>query len=805
MIKFDMISFSFKFLFICLIFGFVFTGCNTEDHMNPVEYVNPFIGTGATGHNLPTGNTFPGATRPFGMVQLSPDNGAMGEKNYYYGKKSIVGFSHTHLSGTGPGTWIKYANILFMPTVGPLQTDPGQEGSPDVGYRSRYSHDREEASPGYYKVILDDYDVEVELTASQRAGMHRYKFPSTDEGHIVIDITPYPTNGQRGPANIKVIGDNQLAGSTTIFEREGNIPFTWYFYAEFNKPFDSFGTFHSGETFDMQRSAEGTEDVGAFLNYQTGKDESLIVRVGISFTSIEAAKRNLHAEIKGWDFDSLRTAAKDEWNNKLRKVNVDGGTRINKEKFYTALYHSMLFPRTFSDVDGSYYSHFQDTIYKTQDFTYHIDLSLWDTYRAVHPLFTILEPERQTDVIKTLLAMYEQGGRIPLQTSYRNFYSDVMIGDHGSALILDSYLKGLRDYDLEKAYAGMRKNAFAPGEEDKYSREGLESYQELGYVAADRVRESVSLTLEDAYVDWGLAQVAKELGRLEDYKVLMKRSQNYRNVYDTTSGFFRPRMADGSWLQKCRRNQTPQIVNNGFNSYYNCWDPWWIGVSPNRHYTESNAYQYLWYVPHDIPGLMELMGGPDSFVDRLDELFSLPSSNSGPMYPGVTGTIGQYVHGNEPSHHVAYLYNYGGTPWKTQKRVREIMETKYGIDSRGLCGNDDMGQMSAWFVFGAMGFYPVTPGSSVYQIGSPLFDKIEVNLGEYYADKTFTVIANNVSGDNKYIQSARLNGQPLKRPWITHEEIVNGGRLEFEMGPSPNKSFWNSSLKENPIANIKIK
>ena len=791
MIKSHLKFVSFKIAFLSLIAGFVLLGCTSEDYINPVEYVNLFIGTGETG-NHPTGHTFPGAARPFGMVQLSPDNGAMGVKNYYYGNNSIIGFSHTHLSGTGPGTWVKYANVMFMPTAGSLQINPGQEEAPDEGYRSRYSHNREEASPGYYKVVLDDYDIKVELTATRRAGVHRYQFPKTRQGHIIADINRSPTHGRQGPANIEVIGDNKLAGSTTVFEREGNIPFTWYFYAEFNKPFESFGTFRSGERFDMKRSVEGKGEIGAYLNYQTEADETVIARVGISFTSIEAAKRNLHAEVHGWDFDSLRAEAETAWNGKLSKVKVSGGTPINKEKFYTSLYHSLLFPRTYSNADGSYYSHFQDTIYEESDFTYYTDFSLWDTYRAVHPLFNILEPERQTDMIKTLLAMYDQGGRIPLQTSYRNFYSNVMIGDHGSAVILDSYLKGLRDYDVEKAYAGMRKNAFVPGNEDKSSREGLESYQKLGYVAADRVRESVSLTLEDAFVDWGLAQVAKDIERMEDYKILMRRSQNYRNLYDTKSGFFRPRLADGSWLPECGRSQNPQIVNGSYNQYYDCWDPWWIGISPNRHYTESNAFQYLWYVPHDVPGLIELMGGPASFVDRLDELFSLPSSNSGPMYPGVTGTIGQYVHGNEPSHHVAYLYNYGGVPWKTQKRVREIMETKYGIGSRGLCGNDDMGQMSAWFVFSAMGFYPVTPGSPAYQIGSPLFDKVEVDLGKYYGNKTFTVIANNVSGDNKYIQSVKLNGQPLEQPEITHEEIVNGGKLEFEMGSSPNKEWGKS-------------
>jgi predicted alpha-1,2-mannosidase len=774
-----------KYYFVVLIFGInLITDCSEEIPVDPADYVNPFIGTAATGH------TFPGASRPFGMVQLGPDNGETGDKHYNYSSESVIGFSHTHLSGTGTGTLAKYANVLFMPTTGVLQIKPGTADSPDEGYRSRFSHDEEEASPGYYSVRLKDYDINVEVTATERAGMHRYVFPCTDEGHIIIDITRFPTHGRQDLAAIEIIGDQALAGSTTVLEREGNITFTWYFYAELSRPFDSFGTFSKGEPVDGRRTSKGKEGVGAYLNIDTEDGEQILVRVGISFTSIEGAKRNLRTEIPSWDFDGLRAAASADWNSELSRVKISGGTQMNRVKFYTALYHSLMFPRTFSDADSSWYSHFTDSIHSDSGFTYYVDFSLWDTYRAVHPLFTILEPERQTDMIKTLLTMYDQGGRIPLQTSYRNFYSDVMIGDHGSAVILDSYLKGLRDYDTEKAWSGMRRNAFEAGDEDKSSREGLESYQDLRYIAADRVRESVSLTLEDCYVDWGLAQVAKDMGREGDYRVLMERSGYYRNLYDKEIGFFRPRLAPGEWLPECFRGQRPEVVSDGYNCYYDCWDKWWIGVSPNRHYTESNAWQYLWYVPHDVAGLIELMGGKAAFVERLDEFFTISSFNSGPFYGGVTGVIGQYVHGNEPSHHVPYLYNYAGAAWKTQERVREIMEYKYGIDSRGILGNDDMGQMSAWFVFSALGFYPVAPGDSKYQIGSPLFENVVIELGDYYGNRTFTVIARNNSGDNKYIQSATLNGKSLERTWITHSEITEGGELLLEMGPEPNKHLW---------------
>lgn len=779
-------------IFWAILSTLTMSGCiSSNEKIKPAEYVNPFVGTNVFGH------TFPGATRPFGMVQLGPDNGQVGEKHYYYDHDSIIGFSHTHLSGTGSGTLTKYANVMFMPTTGELQITPGTVENPDAGYRSRYSHERETASPGYYSVDLDDYGISVELTSSLRAGMHRYTFPENEEGHIVIDITRDPTHGQQDQAFVEVIGDDTIAGSTTVLESEGNIPFTWYFYAELNQSFDSFGTFSGGKAVDNRRQAEGAEGVGAYLSYQKTGSQPVLAKVGISFSSIEAARRNLRAEISGWDFDSLKTAAEAEWNEQLSKVQVQGSTEINKGKFYTALYHSLLTPRTFSNVDGSYYSHFTYSVQADPGFTYYVDFSLWDTYRAVHPLFTILEPERQTEMIKTLLAMYQQGGRIPLQTSYRNFYSDIMIGDHGSAVILDSYLKGLRDYDVEMAWEGMRKNAFEQGPDDKRSREGLESYHDLGYVAADQVRESVSLTLEDSFVDWGIAQIAKDLGHNQDYERLMDRSRNYRNLYDDDTGFFRPRLANGEWLPECEADQNPQIINKGFNDYYDCWDRWWIGVSPNRHYTESNAWQYLWYVPHDVEGLIDLMEGKDKFVNRLDEFFTTSSSNSGPWYVGVTGAIGQYVHGNEPSHHVAYFYNNAGAAWKTQERVREIMEYKYDLSSRGISGNDDMGQMSAWYVFSALGFYPVTPGASTYQIGSPVFEKAQINLSSYYGGGTFTIEAKNVSADNKYIQSAWLNGKILERSWITHQEIVDGGRIVFEMGPAPNKKWPVSSSYES--------
>ena len=782
----------------------------------PSEYVNPFIGTAGYGH------TIPGAALPFGMVQLSPVTGASrGKAGYSYGSvphgresETIIGFTHTNLSGTGIKTKSLYSNILFMPVVGPLNLEPvGVEYGPGIymprkwekgplnlkpgtdkhsytGYRSRFSHDHEEARPGYYKVLLQDYDIQVELTATERAGMHRYTFPRTDNAHIIIDITR-ETNWPElhEEAFIEIVGDDQVQGYTTVIDHDTGEPVTWYFVTEFSKPFDSFGTFSEGKITDGQRIADGGFGTGAYLSYSAKKDEQVLARVGISFTGIEGARKNLHYEMDTWDFDGMKKEAGKIWDEKLSKIKIGGGTRQNRIKFYTALYRSLMFPRVFSDVDGSWYSHHEDRIVEGDDFRFHVDFFLWDTYRTTHPLLNIIEPDRQIELIKSLLATYEHGGLIPAQY-YKNLYTRSMIGDHGSTMISDAYNKGLRDFDVEKAYEGMIQNATVPGTPGR-GREGLDTYMD-GYVAAETVREAVSLTLEYALTDYALSQIARDLGQTEDHDYLMNNAGNYKNLYDPATGFYRPRFSDGSWLPLCEREQYPEIATHENNEYYDCWNPWWIGVAPYRHYTESNAWQYLFYPKHDIQGLIDLMGGREKFVDRLDGLFYASSANEGPWYVGVTGAIGQYVHGNQPSFHKPFLYNYAGAPWKTQERVRGIMETLYRADEWGMPGNEDMGSMSSWFVFSALGFYPVTPGNPTYVISSPLFEEAVIQLDEYYDNNTFTIIAHNNSGDNKYIQSALLNGEPFERTWISHEEIVSGGVLEFEMGPDP-YTDWGSS------------
>jgi predicted alpha-1,2-mannosidase len=699
-----------------------------------VDYVNPFIGTAAYGH------TIPGAAMPFGMVQLSPVTGASrGKASYSYssephGRESenIIGFAHTNLSGTGINTASRYSNILFMPTVGPVQIEPGTEADPDSGYRSRFSHDYEEANAGYYKVLLQDYDITADLTVTERVGIHRYRFPGTDNGNIIIDITRERDRPElHDEAFVEVIGNNQVRGYTTVRDHTIGEPVTWYFFAEFSKPFDGFGTFVGGETADNRRTVRGGFGTGAYINYITAENEEVIVKVGISFTGMEGAEMNLREEADGWDFDRIRRNAENAWNEKLGKIRVSGSTPQNRIKFYTALYHSLMFPRVFSDADGSYYSHFEDRIIKEDDFRFHVDFFLWDTYRTTHPLLNIIEPDRQTELIRSMLATYEQGGLIPTQY-FKNLYTQSMIGDHGSTMISDAWVKGIRDFDVEKAFEGMMTNAYVPGTPGR-GRMGLDTYKELGYVAAETVRETVSLTLEYGLTDYALARVARDLGRMEEYEYLIGNAYNYRNLYDEETGFYRPRFSDGSWLPVCGSGQTPGIAYNGSDSYYDCWNPWWIGSAPHRHYTESNAWQYLFCPQHDTQGLIELMGGREKFVERLDGMFYASSANEGPAYVGVTGAIGQYVQGNQPSFHMAFLYNYAGAPWKTQERIRGIMETLYRADEWGLPGNGDMGSLSSWLVFSAMGFYPVNPGAPHYAITSPLFERIEINLDDYGA------------------------------------------------------------------------
>jgi predicted alpha-1,2-mannosidase len=777
-----------------LILLLVFTGYTSSpaaQPKNPADYVNPFLGTDFFGH------TFPGASLPYAMVHVSPDTGTEGWTHcagYIWQAGSVMGFSHTHWSGVGMADG---GDILLMPVTGnQLLLTPGTDENPDSGYRSRFSHSRESASPGYYSVYLEDYGINAELTTTPRVAFHRYTFPEGNNSKIILDLGhQIGKEKENDRAEIRIVNNRRIEGEKV--DGRGKI----YFVAEFSKPFLYYGTFdaeyatpESGAAVFAYKNAERGKNIGAFVTYNTAKDEEVMVKVALSYTGVEGARKNLEAELPHWDFERIKTDARQTWEKELSRIQIEGATDAQKEIFYTAVYRSLLAQYISQDVDGNYFGA-DRKIHTAEDFNFYGSFSCWDTYRSQHPLLTLIAPEHVNDFIKSIVAKTKQYGWLPGQ-HFQNVFGEGMVGDHLVPLVADAYRKGFRDYDVDFIYNAMRTKATEfpqPPMSAEVARSGLKYTNELGYIPADRVTESVPKTQEFAYDDWCIAQMAKELGKATDYRLLMQRAQNYKNVWDKTTTFMRPRMADGSWLEALNGREQ-KIATYGDHSYYNYFDPLLVGRRPNRHYTESNAWQYIWSVQHDVPGLMDLFGSARNFTEKLDTFFTMSPLISPPKYVGVVGTIGQYVHGNQPSHHVAYLYNFAGQPWKSQYRARQVMEQLYRPGPGGLCGNEDMGSLSSWYVLSAMGIYPVTPGNPVYMIGSPLFEKLTLRTEK---NETFTVIARNNSAENVYIQSARLNGRNFNRTWIAHEEIVNGGVLEFEMGPEPNKK-WGSGKQALP-------
>ena len=750
----------------------------------PVDYVDPFIGTDFYAH------TFPGPGLPFGMVHLSPDTDTTGwtySGGYHYRDKSLMGFSHTHYSGTG---WANKGEILLMPMVGQeLLIYPGSKEDPDSGYRSRFSHSKEQATPGYYAGYLEDYNIKAELTTTTRTGMHRYTFPATSDAHIILDLGHVIGYKPAGNSHLRFVSNTEIEGYK---QGPGTII---YFVARFSKPFLTYGvwdkTYEKPET-DMKlnpyKTAETGNNIGAFINYRTSKNETILVKMALSYVSIDGARKNMDQEIPGWNFERVRDEARNVWNEALEIVKVSGSNEDQKKIFYTSLYHSLLAMNISSDVDGSYLG-MDGNVRRAENFNFYPSFFAWDTYRSQHPLMTLVAPDQVDDMLKSIESKVKNYGWLPAQHT-RNHYGQGMVGDHLVPVIVDAYLKGFRDFDVGLLYKAMRIKALElppkphpPSE----GRAGLIYYTKLGYTPADRVGESVANTLELAYDDWCIAQLAHELGKTEDYGLFMHRAANYKNVFEPQSQFMRPRLLDGSWLPDCKGE--PSIGQFGDHYYYDCFDPLWVGLRPNRHYAESNAWQYLWFVPHDVPGLINLFGGTENFTAKLDTFLTMSPVINGPNYVGVVGTIGQYVHGNQPSHHVMYLYNYAGQPWKTQKYARMVMDELYRTGPGGICGNEDMGSLSSWYVFSALGFYPVSPGENRYMIGSPIFERALLHLKAPYEESTFEVIADNVSDKNIYIQSAHLNGQPYDKYWIDHADIVKGGTLTFEMGPEPNKNW----------------
>jgi predicted alpha-1,2-mannosidase len=716
-----------------------------------VDEVNPMIGTAEHGH------VYPGATVPFGMVQLSPDtrDGTWdGSSGYHYSDDSILGFSHNHLTGTGCAD---LGNILLMPTVGELKLTPGRR--PGEGYRARFSHADEIARPGYYSVLLPDYQVKVELTATARAGFHRYTFPATDAGHVVVDLQHGVGNSVK-EAQLTIEDDHTASGYRKSDGWGGR--HEYYFVMEFSRPFDAAGV-AQGDKDVAGKQTTGKETKGHF-DFKTKAGEQILVRVGLSTVSVEGARKNLHAEISTWDFDAVAKAASKQWDKALSVIDAETADPNLKQTFYTALYHTMLAPTLLSDVDGQFRGP-DGNVHQAEGYDYYTEMSLWDTFRAENPLLTLTQPARVNDFVNTMLEHYKVFGQHTLPV-WPNGGKETwcMIGNHAIPVITDAYLKGFRNYDAEEAL----NDAIASTEKN---REQLPAYRDKGFIPTGKGVQSVSKVLEYAYDDACIARLAKALGKDDVAEKYAKRSQNWENVFDPSTGFMRGKNADGSWVTPFGEKEQNSIT---FNEY-----------------TEANAWQYNFFVLHNIPGLIAKLGGDDKFVARLDETFDtkeeIPNLH---MIPDVTGVIGMYSHGNEPDHEMAYLYNYAGQPWKTQARVRQVANTLYTNTPGGICGNDDCGQISAWYVFSAMGFYPVDPTSGIYVLGSPLLDKVTLHLDPKFArGREFTMTAKNNSPDHPYIQSATLNGKPITRSWISNDEITAGGKLVLTMGPEPNKTF----------------
>lgn len=738
---------------LILLVAVLFVGCNSSKDKKAfkddiLNYVNPFIGTAGHGH------TFPGATSPFGMVQLSPDTGLEGWdwcSGYHYSDNSIIGFSHTHLSGTGRSDFM---DVMLMPFVGDVKLQAGTKENPDWDYRSRFSHDEEWASPGYYKVNLKDYDIMAELTVSPRCGIHRYTFPENINSHIILDLSHHFSTDSVIYTSLEVINNNTITGQrkTKGWGEPGEKYWSnqqLFFAMQVSKPFQSVNVVTDDMIIEDKR-AEG-KNIKAILNFETKQNEKVLIKVGISAVSIENALRNLSNEIPDWDFDEVLAKTQAEWRSKLSTIAVSAPEET-KNIFYTAFYHSLLAPCLYNDVNGEYLGS-DKKVHTAQDFSNYTVMSLWDTFRAQNPLLTLIAPDKTNDIINSMLAQYDEYGLLPVWSLWSS-ETNCMIGYHSIPVIVDAYFKGIRGYNVEKAYEAMKTSAM----QDEF---GVKELKQYGYIPYDKYNKSVSTSLEYCYDDWCIAQIAKDLKRNDDYEYFMKRAATYKTYFDKEYKLMNGFSSKG----KFRRPFDPF-----YSSYGEC------------DWVEGNSWQYSFFVPHDVEGLIALHGDKNTFAEALDKLFSVPTDMSGHDVPiDITGLIGQYAHGNEPSHHVAYLYNYTGQPHKTQEKVHEIMTTLYTTQPDGLCGNEDCGQMSAWYVYSAMGFYPVNPAGGVYVFGKPMLDKADLKIGA----NTFTIEAHNLSKENIYIQSIKLNGEKYNKLYITHQDIVKGGKLEFEMGAQP--------------------
>jgi predicted alpha-1,2-mannosidase len=746
---------------------FLLLSCSTEKE--PIDYVNPHIG--GIGHLLKA--TTPDVQVPRGMIRLFPGTTPGIRDNYTADK--IYSLSATSLGNDFSGGLSLFS---LMATTGKISTDADENAS-------WFDHDLEKASPYYYSVLLEDYDIEVEYTATDHSAYYRFTFPETKKSNILLSLLEN--------SELRIVSDKAVVGYQT-YSRGADPGRKLYFYCEFNRPLTSFGTWIDNELEPGAKEKSG-KNIGVYSTYSTFAGEQIDVKAGFSFISTDQARQNVEKEIPDWDFARIKNQGRKIWNRALNKIQIKGGTERQRTMFYTGLYR--VYGRKTTNITeyGRYYSGFDDKVHSTegQDF-YQLGES-WGSFRSLYPLGVILEPERQNDIVQSYVRMYEQSGWLGDAALDRR----VMIARHETAAITDAYQKGFRDFDVEKAYEGMKKNAMEttmiPWRNGPLTELGR-VYLEKGFfpalplgtkewvpeVHSFEKRQSVAVTLEHCYDDWCLAQMAKSLNKIDDYNYFMQRAKNYQNQYDARIGFMAPKTADGEWV---------------FDE--EMLDPIWSGGQGGRdYYTEANAWTYTFHVQHDIPGLIDIMGGERKFVSKLDAFFQEQFGGRGlkfkyfDQFPDATGLIGQYNHGNQPGFHISYLYNYAGEPWKTQRRVRSIMEIWYNDGPLGICGDEDEGELSSWYIFSSMGFYPVCPGRDVYDIGSPIFEKVTIDVGN---NKKFLIKARDVSSKNKYIQSAQLNGKPLYNPWFRHSDLIDGGTLVLKMGERPNKEWARQEAK----------
>lgn len=714
----------------------------TTNQKTPIAYVDPFIGTGFHGH------TYPGATLPFGAVQLSPDT-RKGNwdacSGYHYSDSTILGFSHTHLSGTG---CIDLGDLLLRPTSKAVKPN----GNGAIYSPALFSHKDEKATPGYYSVYLGDEDIKAELSATTRAGIHRYTFNSGNTASIIIDLAHLLDNEFIYEAEMTKTSDSEIIG---MRRTRGWVDNQYiYFTIQFSEPIEELRFFSNNSETKEAKHIEGNH-LQAVVSF--GNKKSIVAKVGLSIVSTDNAKENLEKEIADFNFDNVKAMAAQTWEKALSSIQIEGGTEAQRTNFYTAWYHSLVVPNTVNDVNGEYRRHNMEIAKTSNGENRYSTLSLWDTFRGWNPLMTLTDTQLVTDMVNSMISMYEVSGELPMWPLSAG-ETGTMIGYHAVSVIADAYMKGIRGFDAEKALEAM----IASSEKNK---KGADYYIKYGYIPSNIKKESISCLLEFAYDDWAIAQMAKAMGKQDVYDTYITRSQNFMNVFDGNTKFFRGKRMDGNW-------------EGGFN-------PFEVG----RDYTEATAWQYRFFVPHDVNGLIQLFGRKDMFTSCLDSLYTVKSDIDGEL-SDITGLIGQYVHGNEPSHHMAYLYNYIGQPWKTQAMTRRLLDEMYAPTPEGIIGNEDCGQMSAWYILSAMGFYPVCPGSNEFSLTTPLFDKVTMKLAN---GKILTVKANNPE-KNKYIESVTLNGINIEKNYITYEQLMSGGELVFTLAEEPN---YNRGINED--------